>query len=214
MMTGSLPFNHTHPGKGITHMPTASRRAAVRPEVETDRYLAELHRHLSRLLPRMRSTDDRDDVVQDELLIAAAVLDVLMERYPDPGVYASVRAKGGRAIISWQRRQGTQRGTGSRFRRAVTSFDALDGDNWIDRCDPERADWSPLASLALDDRLLLESALALLDERQRKVLFLIDLLGYHAGEVGEMLGHARETITKIRGRALQQLRNACFTVAA
>lgn len=202
----------THP----TRRSSASR-AAARRATSLEAYVVEVHRHLLRFMPHLPSRENRDDIIQDEALVATELADVLIERYPDPAVYVSVRLKGRRAIISWQRRQGAQQGTGSRFGRQVDSLHTRvskhdSGTTLLDVIGS--APGAATTEKEFEIRATLEVALATLDARQRRVLFLIDVLGFTAGEAGDMLGHARETITRIRSEALRTARNACFATAA
>lgn len=180
----------------------------------THHYVTQVHRHLLRLLAaRVRSHVDLDDVVQEEVVALLARIEQVMLAYPDPLVYAAVRATGRRALVGWMRKQGTQDGSGSRLGRTKVSTDAAhpgDSDDSTLLSLLPAADGDFVEHLAEHEECtrLLQQALLRLDPKQRAVLRLTDIEELTATEAGKVLGYARETVTRIRGRALAAGRDA------
>lgn len=185
-------------------------------------YITRFRTELQAILGR-RSSALRDDALQTELVDLVVGLADIRRRYPDPVQYARVRSR--YAIRNVVRHDNVGSGRGARYGhddtgervggRAVVSGDAahssVDGEgqplfSLIPAADPVG---SPDA--VADDllaRALLGRALETLSCRQRTVLYLVDGHGYTVTEVAQMLGVARETVSRIRSGALGTARGA------
>lgn len=190
-------------------------------------YVAAFSRALSRLLTSVRNAADRDDIVQAEALTLWRKIDRVMAAYSDPAVYAATRVRHG--AIQWDRRQGSQRGQGSRYvtnpdgttspgRVVVSGNVAIGADDGtelfavIGPSDPTAVDDTIVDSL--DGQALLEGCLLGISEADREVLYLVDGHGMSVTEVALIFGVSRETMSR-RVSKLRSLtrRNATMMVA-
>jgi RNA polymerase sigma factor (sigma-70 family) len=195
------------------------RRTHRRPSSSSpqEAYIVAFKDHLTRLLRRSPLQCDIDDIVSREVLSVWADIDTKMRRFPNPSVYAFVRARGDRALIGFRRNDQAQRGQGARGGRTVLSLhddatwrtdrptakNRADGDV-VDRAGEFAGGLDAVADRLADDEMLF-AALMTLPERQRKVLYLVDGEGYSVSAAADRLGVARETASRDRGAAHRAL---------
>jgi RNA polymerase sigma factor (sigma-70 family) len=194
------------------------------PREEVAAYIAAVHRTARDVLVRIHRVWDADDIASEIALALAADATLVMTAYPDPAVFARVRA--GHAAIEHQRRQRVQRGEGARvFRhadgtvhpgRTVVSGNVAPtegGDEWL----VTYVDPADLLDERLADQLLVSALLAdALDGLavcEREELFLIDGLGWTVQEVAEMRGQRRETVSRRVNAARRQARARALQAA-
>jgi RNA polymerase sigma factor (sigma-70 family) len=192
------------------------------PREEVAAYIAAVHRTAREVLVRIHRVWDADDIASEIALALAADATLVMTAYPDPAVFARVRAR--HAAIQYQRRQRVQRGEGARVfhhadgtvhpGRTVVSGNVTPtegGAEWL----VTYVDGSVLLDEQLTDQMLasvlLADALDGLAVSEREELYLIDGLGWTVQEVAEWRGQRRETVSRrvnaarrlARERALQ-----------
>ena len=102
------------------------RRPAVDPR---EAYIAEFTRRITALLSRNGLTHDVDDMVGREVLAVWHDIDAKMAAFPDPGFLAHIRATADRALIGFLRTEKSQRGEGARGGRSVVSLNRRDADH-------------------------------------------------------------------------------------
>lgn len=178
---------------------------------DRDKYMVVFSAHLEVILSRSKNRYLVDETVSRQTLRVCEQVDALMRRYPDPRWLARAVATGGRAIIGTLRAEDAQRGAGSMGGRSVLSLSA----DWSFDTPEERRpgrrraprlEWEQTDQrFAIDDIKLLQSVLAPLSKRQRKVLMLVDGYGYSVTEAAAILGIARETAARDRSRAYRSI---------
>lgn len=195
------------------HFPTNhSRRRAGQPDPRTA-YVEEFTNRLTAMLRRRYRRLDIDDIVGREVLALWQQIDRRMATFPNPGIYAHVRATADRALIGHQRTEQSQRGEGARGGRTVVSIDDTpsghagpttnDGHRGHEPLDEHSNIEAFLHQSDIDQRL--RAALLGLSVRERQVLMLIDGHGYTVTEVARTLGVARETVSRLRSAVYRRL---------
>ena len=183
-------------------------------------YVMTVYRHLTAMLGRRWPAETTEELVQQECLRLVEGLDEAMTRYPDPVVYARVRATGRYALLGAVRADNVQAGRGARGHRSVVDGDAhqvSSTDRPGSRAESGTA-YETYARLHADDRddvvehldrhTRVDLALAPLSSRARTLLYLVDGHGYTVTEAAHVLGIARETAARTRSAAYRQLADA------
>lgn len=189
-----------------THLRSATLRPGVRigRVSDVEWYCAELHRHVLR---RLGHRFDADDVAQRVVELLLANPTSLMQRYPEPARFA--KAAGQHVAIGEDRRNRGQRGEGTRLRLAD------DGTLYAPRTvlSGEAPAASGVGSVfdgvtdgadAFDDRVLhrhevlrtIEACTFNLSHEDRRLLYLVDGLGYTVVEVARAMRLTRETVSR------------------
>lgn len=182
-----------------------------------DAYAVTFRDTLTRMLRRTAITCDIDDIVSREVVSLWSDIDAKMGKFPNPSVYAFVRAQGDRALIGFRRNEQVQRGEGARGGRTVVSIhqqaqrsgekcdDASDlADTLFDHTSPFANGLDVVADRLGGDQMLF-AALMQLTERQRTLLYLVDGHGYSVTAAADALGVARETASRDRHAAYRAM---------
>ncbi len=191
----------------MTEFHSASNHPSRRRAGQTDprtAYTEEFKNRLTAILRRRYTFLDIDDIVGRELLALWKQIDQRMATFPNPGIYAHVRAMADRAFISHQRTEQSQRGEGARGGRTVTSIN--DATSWSDGRDARDRDETIddfVNRSDIDARL--RASLLGLSVRERQVLLLVDGHGFSVTEAAHELGVARETVSRVRSAAYRRL---------
>lgn len=206
-------MNETHPAPTPTALP-------VLPALTVEAYLEAVQRTIVRVLARLgaRAAAAADDVAQEvvvALLARTGRLALVMERYPDPVVYA--RARASHAFTQWERAVRADRGEGARLvvradgslrvARTVIAGDAPlpggDGQHWdLVAAQPDTTD--DLVDLLAAWPKAVEF-IATLDPSDREIVVLVLGFGYQVTEVAARLGIARETAARRLSRIRRRL---------
>ena len=209
----------THPA---THESTrATTRPSVRRQPATETWVTAVQRFVVRELIRWgqrHAVDAADDVAQEVVVALLAVpdrLEAIVERYPEPAVYARVRAR--HAFTQWERAMRADRGEGARLvcdadgqlhaARTVVAGDAPlpggEGDHWglVGGHDDPTDDLVDLLS-KWGKAVEFIDGLAPTD---REIVVLVLGFGYQVTEVAARLGIARETAARRLSRIRRQI---------
>jgi DNA-directed RNA polymerase specialized sigma24 family protein len=203
------------------------RNASPPNQSELSEYCTTLHDRVVAVSRRTRSEHDARDIAQSvvEQFLRSPV-DV-MDKYPDPVVYASVRT--GHAGLDFDRSQRKQRCEGTRLvtnaagerkrARTYVSGDAalFDGDGQLfDIIVDGSADFVETIAAAYDTRGILDCCLRGLTEADRELLYWVDGQGMYITEVAKIVGQRRETLNRrlSKIRCLAQSNAAEFVITA
>lgn len=194
-------------------MKTRRRNTDSNPNPYFEAFYAELSERVA-----LNGVRDVDDIVQLEGERVLQKLDRLVVRYPDPVIYARLRAKP--AIVDYLRREKSQRGEGCRARRddrgrLVKGRSVVSGDSRVDDEEDsprlfdviadQRATQHDAADLA-ETREMLERALLAVSPNEATVLYLAHGLQFRDGEIAEWLGVTRETVNRKKRGAVRRIR--------
>lgn len=192
-------------------MTTPARRSAA----END-YVMTVYRQLTAMFGRRFEPRIAEELVQEECHRLLERLAAAVEDYPDPVVYAKVRATGRHALLGMMRSDDVQAGRGARRGRIVIDGEARSGgdherpghtayEQYAHRCAGSHDDLAELMARHQQVR----DALAPLSARARTLLYLVDGQGCTVTEAAARLRIARETAARIRSAALRRLAAAC-----
>lgn len=204
----------------MTTTMTTTTTTTTRLDAAGHDYVMTVYRQLTTMFGRRWPTDIAEELVQQECLQLAERLDDTMGRFPDPVMYAKVRATGRYALLGMVRTDQVQAGRGARGQRHIVDGDAHHrrpsdrpgGDAEVgtayevyarQHADDHDGVVEQLARIAR-----LRSALAPLSPRARTLLYLVDGHGYTVTEAAMVLGIARETAARTRSAAYRQLSGA------
>lgn len=168
---------------------------------------------------KRRGIDEADDISQAEVVKLIQRVQEISERYPDAAVYAQARLR--HATIEYRRRDGSQRGMGSRPSknssaadpqyRIVLSGDAplSDGSEEVTLFDSIRYSLDSFENHIVDvmtNKARLSEVLSMVDCVGRTLLTNAYLLEQSDTEVARSMGCARETLNRKKQQLIRTIR--------
>lgn len=178
-------------------------------------YIIEFQQRMTMILaPKYRS--DADDIAQREVERLLKRTKLVMEAYPSPTTYAMVRAK--HAGQDHLRRMAVQQGLGAatfqdaegnwtRHRSSISGDAPLGADVALTLFDtlPASGDMEEQLVESIERHRMLQQAMISVPRKQMQALALVDGYEYTTIEAGDMLGTARETVSRNKQKALKAL---------
>jgi RNA polymerase sigma factor (sigma-70 family) len=199
---------------------TAHYTNATKSADRVDGYIAKFRTTLTlRLRTQRVNGHDIADIVQSEATRLWVHFDDITARYPNPEIYAALRAQKGRALTDYMRKQGSQRGTGAIVKKDPTTgavvkgrvvlageqpyrrdaYDPSARDEFTGSCFDRYAAQHPVfddPADFIDGNEMLAAAMLKVSPRQRILLMRVICDRDKVGEVAAELGITRETASR------------------